>query len=401
MFQQKNLGKPGDPLNSDAECGSPPRTRDGAILPLIAICLTVIFAFVAFAIDLGRICVTRQQMQHAADSAALAAVNQLIAAFGDFGTSGNANPEQLAKNMAVAVAAANQMGGQSGVYLDATRDIRLGQHSIDPDTGQVTTTWGTPPYNVVEVTVHRDGPLGQRDGALPLLFAPILGKTQGNLLVTSRAAFIPGERFRKDENSRGNIMVLPVAMQEDSWNSAIIASSPDRLSWNPDTNSVERGGDNAVEFDIYNSLDKRLAPGQFGTGGFGSFSNSTKDLIRQIESGLNYDDLQAFGGTLSVDEEPIVIEASPGNLSGIEDAVATIVGELRVIPLFESITGSGGDTSYIVTGFGGIRIMEVNFKGKEKYIRVQAAAVSFDGILPGGSTTTETSTILSPGFLLP
>jgi hypothetical protein len=50
----------------------PSRSRRGAVLPLVAMCLVVLVAMVALAIDIGIIAIARNQCQNAADAAALA-----------------------------------------------------------------------------------------------------------------------------------------------------------------------------------------------------------------------------------------------------------------------------------------------------------------------------------------
>ena len=46
--------------------------RSGVILPLIAVCLTVLLGFVALAVDVGMVNVAKTQCQNAADAAAVA-----------------------------------------------------------------------------------------------------------------------------------------------------------------------------------------------------------------------------------------------------------------------------------------------------------------------------------------
>ena len=62
-------------------------SRRGATLVLFAVMLVVLLAMVVFAIDIGYICLTRTQLQAAADSAALAAA----VALGDGGDQSRAN----------------------------------------------------------------------------------------------------------------------------------------------------------------------------------------------------------------------------------------------------------------------------------------------------------------------
>src|SRR5437764_14617711 len=51
--------------------------RDGAVLPLVTVCLVALLGFVALAIDVGMMAVARTQAQSAADVAALAGARTL------------------------------------------------------------------------------------------------------------------------------------------------------------------------------------------------------------------------------------------------------------------------------------------------------------------------------------
>src|SRR5437868_1745812 len=54
-----------------------PDTRRGSVLPLLGVCLIALFTFVALAIDIGMLAVSRTQCQQAADLAALAGARTL------------------------------------------------------------------------------------------------------------------------------------------------------------------------------------------------------------------------------------------------------------------------------------------------------------------------------------
>src|SRR5262245_11488891 len=99
-----------------------PRRR-GAVLPLIVICLIVLFAFVALAVDLGIMAVARTQAQNAADSAAMAGARTLT---GDPTT--NNNYGNVAPN-ATAAATANGVLGQAVQPSQVTIDI--GSYTYD------------------------------------------------------------------------------------------------------------------------------------------------------------------------------------------------------------------------------------------------------------------------------
>lgn len=55
-----------------------PRRKKGSILVLTAILMILMFAFLAFAVDLGYLAMARTQLQRTADSAAIAAAGSLL-----------------------------------------------------------------------------------------------------------------------------------------------------------------------------------------------------------------------------------------------------------------------------------------------------------------------------------
>src|SRR5437762_8736246 len=53
------------------------RSRPGTVLPTLGVCLISLFGFVALAVDLGMLAVSRTQCQNAADVAALVGARNL------------------------------------------------------------------------------------------------------------------------------------------------------------------------------------------------------------------------------------------------------------------------------------------------------------------------------------
>ena len=52
-------------------------TRRGSIVPMLAVCVTALFMFVALAVDLGMLMVARTEFQNAADTGALTGTRNL------------------------------------------------------------------------------------------------------------------------------------------------------------------------------------------------------------------------------------------------------------------------------------------------------------------------------------
>jgi hypothetical protein len=92
--------------------------------------------------------------------------------------------ETQGRTAAQTVAGLNRSAGRLSTYVDTARDVRFGQYHYDDATSSWIKSWGVMPYNMVEVTVHRDqGGSTNGDGPLDLFFAPVIGTQQANLAV--------------------------------------------------------------------------------------------------------------------------------------------------------------------------------------------------------------------------
>jgi Flp pilus assembly protein TadG len=133
--------------------------RRGAIVVLAAVLMTVLAGMIAFAVDCGMITLAREQLQNAADSAAIAGADAL------------AKGANAAQTAAQSFAQANVAGGTS-VVINPAQDIELGAW----DTNALTFTPLTGPAlasaNSVRVTCRMSQ---ARGNSLKLFFAPIFG----------------------------------------------------------------------------------------------------------------------------------------------------------------------------------------------------------------------------------
>jgi len=145
--------------------GSEDRRR-GSILVLAAFLLVVVFAMVAFAVDVGYIVHVDTELQRTADASALAAVQHL--------------PDQAAATTA-AQFVAQQNKGATGPDLTAS-DIQFG--IWERDTATFTPTTNEP--NAVKVTVARSQDNGN---PLKLFFAPIIGTSHTNVTASAIAMY--------------------------------------------------------------------------------------------------------------------------------------------------------------------------------------------------------------------
>jgi len=180
-------------LYSDSQ---PWTARRGAFAVLATSCLIVAIGFAALSVDLSIISLNKTKMQSAVDAAALAAAREVSIALEEAArevqdvevegsvTTANDVAEQAGKDMAVTV------GELNDVYINPETDVRFGQRTVDPVTGDFSIQWGTSPYNVVGVTASRENPdVNAPDGQLKLFFAPIFGE-RSTAITASAAAYI-------------------------------------------------------------------------------------------------------------------------------------------------------------------------------------------------------------------
>lgn len=156
---------------------APRHSRRGTAVVWTAVSLFTILGFCALAIDSGHMYLTRAELQNAADAAAMAAAA---------GLAGDALNYQNAAHDA-----AQRWGGQNPVYSDAMNialsDLEFGRAMLD-GTRYVFVPGGNVP-DAVRVTVNKTDQ--SANGALPLFFAPLLGKDKKDLYAKAAAMLIP------------------------------------------------------------------------------------------------------------------------------------------------------------------------------------------------------------------
>lgn len=372
------------------------RNRRGSIMLLAVGLLFMLFAFAAFAIDIGYISLTKAELQKSADAAALAANLELYDGWGPGASKTQQEVAEAARAAAVAVAAANAAGGLPGTYVDPNLDVRLGHRQWNPGEGAWEINWGDTPYNVVEVTTRRNN-LGSLNGDRPLdlWFAPILGTKHASLSTSSISALQPAAGIRKLPGQR--VDILPYALDIGTWNDMLNGIGPDNFSYNPETGEITNGPDGIIEVDLFPYGNPDLPPGNRGTVDFGSANNSTADIARQILYGLNEYDLSFFGGHLDLNDVPMVINGDTGISAGVKDELEAIKGQPRIIPLFSHVSGPGNNAMYTVVKFVSIRIVYVQLTGKpsDKKVWVQAAPF-FDPSVTVGDQVIYGDSILAP-----
>lgn len=184
----------------------PPHTRRtrprGSVVVLAAFLLLVVFAMVAFAIDVGYILHVNTELQRTADACALAAVRRLP---------GRAEAVLAAQH------SANRNKGTEGPELRVS-NVEFG--TWDPDTATFRPQRKFRSPNAVRVTVERSAANGN---PLRLFFAPVLGTSHTDVSATAIAIY--------DRNLSGPLIgidgiTIPGRLTTDSFRSSQGRYSP-------------------------------------------------------------------------------------------------------------------------------------------------------------------------------
>jgi Flp pilus assembly protein TadG len=360
------------------------QTRKGNVVVLAAFLMVGMMGFLAFAIDLGVVCVARDELQRTADASAIAATWELI---DEEALSGYGNP-LLTSN---ARARADEYAAMNAVLMSypqlADDDVQVGYLAdpTDPN-GQMDTT-GLYPPNAVRVTVRRTA---TQNGTVPLLFGRAMGMAETSVSANATAAMYTSFKGFQTPSNGSNLGILPFALDWQSWNDLVENNvGTDNWTWDADDGVVRSGPDGIKECNLY--PQGTGSPGNRGTVDIGSSNNSTADIARQIKDGVSPADLNYHGGKLELDESgQLTLNGDTGISAGIKDELASVMGEPRIIPVFTQVQGPGNNAMYTITMFAGVRIMEVQLTGKNtsKKVLIQPATVVTLGGIPGSSSGT-------------
>ncbi len=372
-------------------------SRRGSVLLLSVLLLVGMVSLMAFAVDLGYLYTARAELQRSADAAALAATWQLYedAARAVDGVT-PAEAVAHARSEAMETAFRNPVARVAPVL--GTADISV--DFLAPVTSGGTEAMSNPAsgYNSVLVRVQRKA---GANGAVPLFFGRLLGVESLGMEATARALFWSNLRGFHAPASGGNLELLPIALDRDSWLSQIeAAAGADNYTWDPVNSVVLSGGDGIPEVNLY--PQGTGSAGNRGTVDIGHGGNSTADLQRQVLHGINANDLALHGGSLELNAQgQLLLNGDTGISAAIKDELTQIRGQPRVIPLFDSVSGNGNNGNYTVVGFAGVRILNVRLTGpmRSKEVVIQPAPLMIRGGIPGGGPPT-TRFVYSPVVLV-
>ena len=372
--------------------------RRASAMPLVAVVCPVLLAFAALSVDIGALYDAKAELQRCADAAALAGAGALI----DERRLRNNGGMNLEIDFAVRQTAREYvqrnrvLGASPTVYLNTSNsiggDIVLGTLSDLTNYHEPLSIGNPDEFNSVRVCVRRDT---ERNGPVGLFFARIMGRYTANVQATATATIEDGVvGFEVGPNS-SNAQLMPFALHVDVWNDLLAGTSPigDQYAYDANTAEVDSGSDTLLEINMYpgGGIDQ-LSPGNFGTVDIGGMNNSAADIERQIVEGISAEDMAYHDGELKLgDDGTLTLTGDTGLSAGFKEALESIIGLPRIIPLFTSVAGPGDNAEFVIVGFAGIRIMHVRLTGapEHKHVIVQPSNVADSTVIiePGSTSS--------------
>jgi len=360
--------------------------RKGTIVVLSALLLSVLLMMVAFAVDLGYLCVVRTETQRAADAAALAAAWEMVSEErlrGYLDTVCDSAREEailyVERNQTRAANADLSAAGSAKYITDVDfgRVENLRDPMLETDTNLI---------NAVRVTVHRTA---QRNAPVPLFFARVAGFRTADITAEAIAIFDDNVTGVNPTDRTGNSSLMPFVLHIDAWKQMLAGFGQDDWRYDSLNDRVVMGRDSVPEADMFPSqvqIDGTITPGNFGTVDLGGSGNSGSELLRQVVEGISPTDVEAFGRPIKLDAETgtMTVNGDTGINSSLANVLGGIIGQPRTILLYSSATLNGNTTQYTIVGFAGVRVVDFNFSGQKKYIRVQPTYVVDPTVVTGG-----------------
>ncbi len=309
------------------------RDRRGAAMIVGVIMMGVLVSMLAFAIDIGYIAVSKAEARRTADAAALAgcwkvydgAVNNMNAA----------SLENEVLNAASSIALSNPVCNAGPV-------LSLNQQNADFELGYMASLSGTTQLFPIVRT----------------LFVRCACESKNRKESTAKFRFTSRESLAKQEETYRRINRCDGDQDQrllhTEW------ASTTRLICFP-LHSIKRPGmlcwpvAEAISIDSTRNATKSLralmdsrsqslpprygSPGNRGTVDIGGANNSTADIARQIVHGISADDLIELGKPLVLaNDGKMTLNGDTGISAGVKDELASIIGQTRIIPIFQSVS---------------------------------------------------------------
>lgn len=382
-------------------CRNQKKERKGTVLVFLTVLMIPLLALVAFSVDLGCLVVARTELQRSADAAASAGIWELISEDALSGNQNHAvtfgNVRQVSYNYAFE----NQVF-QSSPKVDSntsnvsTGDIVIGSIEDPSDSDASMEFYDPDDYNAVKVRVVRKE---NQNGEVPFFFGRLFGLESREMEAEATAVLLKNIGGFRTPYDGSNVLLLPFALDKTTWDDMLEGNGQDNWTWDAELGQVVSGPDGVLEVNLF--PQGTGSPGNRGTVDIGGSNNSTNDIARQILYGISESDLEQMGGSVELDENgELSLNGDTGISAGVKDELESIIGDPRIIPIFDEVNGPGNNAQYEIVAFAGVRITEVKLTGKmsSKRVIIQPANVVAKGAISG--STQQSFFVYSPPWIL-
>ncbi len=332
-------------------CQTSRRQRRGAIAPLTAILTIPLLGMVAFAVDLGWITHTQNELQSAADAAALAGAAQLPDNFVAYATA-SGNPDVQVALLAAAKTDAKTYAKKYAGYNSAAdvpsltladADIEFGFTDASNNYTPLPTYTGYP--NTIKVILRRDA---SANGPLGLFFGKALGVDNVNLTATASASMFAGnvDNFQTTQPTMARI--LPMTYDINNWNSFMKSGQA------PDGTTIADASGVPV-LPVYPSVK---FTGNFGELSLDQSNDGASTISAWIDYGVSTTDIQQDknAGLLPLSQHNANSapdwKGNPGLKTSTIHTAANHVGETYLLPLFKPVNNGSSDPNAYQAGIG-------------------------------------------------
>jgi hypothetical protein len=338
----------------------------------VALAAIPLLGMAAFAVDYGYLLKARTDLQRAADAAALAAVLSLE-------PSPTGEQDLAAVRAAVREYAAANAGSGFTVLDD---DIVIGR--FEPSTIYSNLQiLNTGIFDTVRVTLRRDGNSNPR---AQLFLARAIGFGEASVTATATAA------LQKATGLREGADILPFGVPLADW---------DDMNQG-DTWSIY--GDGRILDEFGSEI-----PGNWGTVDVGATDNSTSDLNEQILNGLQQSDLDAlyYSGTIPTNTHisafyAMWLDADTGLSAGLRQSLYQVIGQQRLVPIYDQLLGEGGDNAEAhIVNWGVVTVSGVHFHGSHDTHVEVTKSYMYDGDLYPQSDLSNDADVIEGAYTSP
>ncbi len=364
----------------------------GIALVWTAVTLTVMVGFAALTIDIGRIIITRTELQVAADASAMAGVSILTPPVMQGDPLIQQQLADRAHTQSMLYAGKNTVEGK--LFQPSDYDVEIG-NIAHPEMLNTNLSVNTVPYNAVRVRLEKS--VEAPSGPIQMTFARIWGIDTASMSATATAYLdtrVSG--YRAIEGRSGP--AIPVSVRWDTFDNDVVKRlGTDEYGFDPVTGKVTQGPDGIPEVSIYPESQKMVSTTGEGAGNFGilNFDDnmSASTVGDEIRNGLTENNfISAFGcpmidfykqaNTLSgvpITTASYTTGGTPGLMASLKDDFEARLGTVVGFFTHTTVADNGANCQYTINSIQFGRVMYVNMTGNPSKKTVVIQPVAYVG----------------------